>query len=267
MNEAYQLLLRHGYIIIFLFALGERIGFPLLLMPFMITAGALAGSGRMSLIWAVTLTVVAFLLGDLLWFELGRRRGTQALRLLCRVSLSPDSCVSGSKRVMEKHAEYSLLYCKFIPGIGRVVPPLAGTLRMQPWRFVVFSMAGSILWALSVGLVGYIPAQQLSATQLAQALVLWLLGLGMAAVVGNIVWKYINRQRLLHELRMARVSPAELQQMLEQGEALAIVDLRHALDFLHDPRTLPGALRIKPEEIAAHSPQIPKDRDLILYCT
>ena len=168
---------------------------------------------------------------------------------------------------MEKHAEYSLLYCKFVPGVGRVVPPLAGTMGMQPWRFVVFSLAGSVLWALAVGLVGYIPAQQMSGTQLAQVVVLWLLALGMAAVVCNTVWKYINRQRLLHELRMARVSPVELQQMLELGEPLAIVDLRHALDFLHDPRTLPGALRIKPEEIAAYSSQIPKDRDLILYCT
>jgi len=266
-NEAYQLLLRHGYAMIFLFALGERIGFPLLLTPFMITAGALAGSGRMSLIWAVTLTTVAFLLGDLLWYELGRRLGPRALRLLCRLSLEPDSCVRRSQHVMEKHAEYSLLYCKFVPGVGRVVPPLAGTMGMQPWRFVVFSLAGSVLWALAVGLVGYIPAQQMSGTQLAQVVVLWLLALGMAAVVGNIVWKYINRQRLLHELRMARVSPVELQQMLELGEPLAIVDLRHALDFLHDPRTLPGALRIKPEEIAAYAPQIPKDRDLILYCT
>src|SRR5581483_6374726 len=169
MNEAYQLLLGHGYTIIFLFALAERIGFPLLLMPLMITAGALAGTGRMSLIWAVTLTSVAFLLGDLLWYELGRRRGPQALRLLCRLSLSPDSCVRGSKRVMEKHAEYSLLYSKFVPGVGRVVPPLAGTLGMQPWRFVVFSVAGSILWALSIGLMGYIPARQMSGTQLAQA--------------------------------------------------------------------------------------------------
>ncbi|HTC92590.1 MAG TPA: VTT domain-containing protein [Terriglobales bacterium] len=267
MSQTYALLLGHGYTIIFFFALGERIGFPLLLTPFMIAAGALAGSGRMSLFWAVTLTAVAFLLGDLLWYELGRRRGAGALRLLCRLSLSPDSCVSRSKRVMEKHAEYSLLYCKFVPGVGRIVPPLAGTLRMNPWRFVVFSLAGSVLWALSVGLTGYIPAQQMSGTQLAQAVVLWLLGLGMAAIVGNIVWKYINRQRLLRELRMARVSPAELQQMLEQGEPLAIVDLRHALDYLHDPRTLPGALRIKPEEIAAHSLQIPKDRDVILYCT
>ena len=267
MNEAYQLLLRHGYAMIFLFALGERIGFPLLLTPFMITAGALAGSGRMSLIWAVTLTTVAFLLGDLLWYELGRRLGPRALSLLCRLSLEPDSCVRRSQHVMEKHAEYSLLYCKFVPGVGRVVPPLAGTMGMQPWRFVVFSLAGSVLWALAVGLVGYIPAQQMSGTQLAQVVVLWLLALGMAAVVGNIVWKYINRQRLLHELRMARVSPVELQQMLELGEPLAIVDLRHALDFLHDPRTLPGALRIKPEEIAAYAPQIPKDRDLILYCT
>jgi len=267
MNEAYQLLLRHGYAMIFLFALAERIGFPLLLLPFMITAGALAGSGRMSLILAVALTAVAFLLGDLLWYELGRRRGPQALRLLCRVSLEPDSCVRRSQHVMKKHAEYSLLYCKFVPGVGRVVPPLAGTMGMQPWRFVVFSVAGSVLWALPVGLTGYIPARQMSGTQLAQAVVLWLLALGMAAIVGNIIWKYINRQRLLHELRMARVSPAELQQMLEQGKPLAIVDLRHALDFLHDPRTLPGALRIKPEEIAAYSLQIPKDRDLILYCT
>src|SRR5260370_42388705 len=141
MNEAYQLLLRHGYAMIFLFALGERIGFPLLLTPFMITAGALAGSGRMSLIWAVTLTTVAFLLGDLLWYELGRRLGPRALRLLCRLSLGPDSCVRRSQHAMEKQAEYSVLYRHFLPGRGRGEPPFARTTGMQPCGFVLFNLA------------------------------------------------------------------------------------------------------------------------------
>lgn len=267
MNDAYQLLLHHGYTIIFVFALGERIGFPLLLTPCMVAAGALAGTGRMNLIGAVVLTIVAFLLGDLLWYELGRRGGGRALRLLCRVSLEPDSCVTKSKRVMEKHAEYSLLYCKYVPGIGRVVPPLAGSTGMQLRKFIAFSMVGSLLWALPMALIGYVPARQMSATQLTQALVLWLLALAMAAVVGNIVWKYISRRRLLYELRMARISPADLQQMLERGDLPVIVDLRHPLDFLYDPRIIPGALRVKPDDIVAYSPQIPKDGDLILYCT
>jgi membrane protein DedA with SNARE-associated domain len=267
MNDAYQLLLHHGYTMIFLLALGERIGFPLLLTPCMIAAGAMAGAGRMSLIWAVVLTIAAFLLGDLLWYALGRRSGGRALRLLCRVSLEPDSCVTKSKRVMEKHAEYSLLYCKYVPGVGRVVPPLAGSTGMQLRTFIIFSMVGSLLWALPMALVGYMPARQMSASELAQALVLWLLALAVAAVAGNIVWKYIARRRLLHELRMARITPAELQQMLERGDSPMIVDLRHPLDFLYDPRIIPGAIRVKPDDIVAYSPQIPKDRDLILYCT
>jgi membrane protein DedA with SNARE-associated domain len=267
MNETYQLLLRHGYLIIFFAALGERVGFPLLVTPFLVAAGALAGYGRMSLSPAIALTTLAFLMGDLLWYELGRWRGSQVLRLLCRLSLQPDSCVRHSQQFMGKHGQYSLLYSKFVPGVGRVVPPLAGTAGMPLVRFSVLSVAGSLLWAIAMGLMGYLPARPLSRTQVAQAVLLWGIGVGIVAVVANLVWKYVRRQQLLRELRMARITPAEVRQMLERGEPLAIVDLRHTLDSLHDPRVLPGALRITPEEIASLVPQLPSDRDLILYCT
>src|SRR4051812_45362823 len=105
MNEAYRLLLQHGYTIIFFSALGERIGFPLLLAPIMIAAGVMSAAGKLSLSWAVVLTTVAFVAGDLLWYELGRRRGAKVMSLLCKLSLEPDSCVRRSQNFMGKYAK------------------------------------------------------------------------------------------------------------------------------------------------------------------
>src|SRR5260370_35132179 len=101
---------------------------------------------------------------------------------------------------MEKHAEYSLLYCKFIPGIGRVVPPLAGTLRMQPWRFVVFSVAGSVFLGPFLGGGGFIPAQQISAPQLAPRRLRGFVGVGRAGGVGEIFLSDCNRPPSRHAL-------------------------------------------------------------------
>ncbi len=87
--------------------------------------------------------------------------------------------------------------------------------------------------------------------------------------VAHRVWK---QRKFLQQVREMRLEPSELKEMLDTAEQNGttppfIVDLRHPLDYLPDPRVLPGALRVGPNEIKQHSEIIPRDRDVILYCT
>ena len=267
MNPHVQEVLRHGYLWLFLVALLERIGLPLLVTPVMIAAGAVAGLGDVSLTGIVLLTTVAAELGDLLWYELGRSRGASVLRLLCRISLEPDSCVRRSEDAFGRHTTSTLIWSKFVPGLGRLAAPVAGLSGMTRDRFLLVNGVGSLLWAACFALVGYVPARKLPLGLLLAETAGWLLvGLGVAAI-GNVIWKYVQRQRFIRSLRVSRISVDDLKADLDRGARPFIVDLRHMLEFVVDPRTVPTAVRISPDELPARNAEIPRDREIVLYCT
>ena len=87
------------------------------------------------------------------------------------------------------------------------------------------------------------------------------------AVVGFLVYRVWKQQAFLRQVKTARLEPEELKAMLDAGQKVFIVDLRHPLDYLPDPRVLPGALRVSPESLMLRSSEIPRDRDIVLYCT
>jgi len=214
------------------------------------------------------LPVVAALTSDLLWYELGRRRGVKVLQFLCRISLEPDSCVRRTEGTFERYGAKSLLVAKFIPGLNTVAAPLAGVFGMKFPRFALFEAIGTLFWSSVLVGVGYTFSAQIE--QVAdQALTLgkWLLALLVGALVSYIGWKYFKRQRFLRQLRIARITPDELKQRLDAGENVVIVDLRHSLDFEAEPETIPGAHRLEAVELEEHSDMIPRDRDVVLYCT
>src|SRR5262249_53910320 len=96
---------------------------------------------------------------------------------------------------------------------------------------------------------------------------LWALLLIVAALAAWVGWKYWRRRRVLHELHMARVTPADLKGRLDAGEPIVIIDLRNALGEPGGVVTLPGALRMQPQELPARHGEIPRDRDVVLFCT
>ena len=267
MNQLLQTILEHSYLWLFLATLLERIGLPLLVTPVVVAAGAVAGIGQMWLAGIVLVVVVASELGDWVWYELGRNRGSSVLRILCRISLEPDSCVRKSEDVFGRRAAGALIYSKFLPGVGRLAAPVAGLSGMQRRRFLLLNAAGSLLWALAFGLLGYIPARRLPVQILLVELAGWLLAALLLALAANVIWKYWQRKRFLESLRVSRMTVEELKNALDGGEKPFIVDLRHKLEFLVDPRTVPTATRIAPDELTARREEIPPDRDVVLYCT
>lgn len=267
MEQAFEFLLRHGYGVVFALVLCEQIGLPLPALPILLGIGALAGEGTYSAVVALAVAVAASLLADLFWYELGRRRGRAILALLCRLSLEPDSCVRRTEDVFARRGARTLLYAKLVPGLNTAAPPLAGLLRMPLGRFVLYDGAGALLWAgLFIGLGRIFDDQLLAilavAEQTATATGAAIVAL-IAAYVGLKLWQ---RRRFLHKLRTARITPEELAEKLAAGEDPVIVDLRHPLDRA-DGVTLPGALRLTPEDVESRHAEIPRGREIVLFCT
>ena len=261
-------LLEHGYVVLFAFVLLDQLGLPVPALPIVVAAGGLAGAGQLDPLVALLVATAAGALGDWLWYELGRRHGLKIVRVLCRISLEPDSCVRRTQGLFARHGARSLLVAKWVPGLQTMAPPLAGASQMARLPFFAYAVAGGVSWAAVLLGVGYALRDQIGAlgTMLGDlgARALPLLAGGLAIYIA---YKLIQRQRFIRRLRVSRVTPAELSQQLAGGERVEVVDLRHALDFATDPYRIPGARRLAPEEIEARHEEIPRDRDIVLYCT
>lgn len=268
MQSLIDMLVRHGYTVVFGWVLAEQIGLPLPAEPFLLASGGVAGTGRLSLPLILVAASAASLLADTLWYWIGRLAGMRVIGWLCRIALEPDSCVRKTEHTFGTRGARSLIVVKFIPGLNTVAPPLAGVLHMPLGEFVGYSAIGAVVWSTVWVGVGFVFSQQLElvasyATRLGDGLVV----LVVAAVIGYIGWKFIARQRFLRTIRIARITPEDLKARLDGSEPTIVVDVRDRLDFDREPFIIPGALHLQVEELEARHIEIPRDRDIILYCT
>jgi membrane protein DedA with SNARE-associated domain/rhodanese-related sulfurtransferase len=268
MSEIYELLVQHGTIILFLVVFIDRIGIPLPSAPWLLAAGALAVSGKIN--WLTALIAAAFggLLADMIWFYLGRFYGNRVLGLLCRISFEPDSCARRTQNLFTHYGIRGLFLSKFIPGLSTLAPPLAGSSGVSIPRFAFFDGLSSMVHGGCFILLGILFNRQLE--QIINAFVglgqtSFIVLLGMVALY--IGYKYFQRYRLLKELRMARITVDELHQKLEAGEQPIIFDLRSLAELEQDPAIIRGARHATMDELERDQQEIPRDRDIILYCS
>jgi membrane protein DedA with SNARE-associated domain len=268
MQAVLDFLLKYGYWVLFLNVLAEQLAIPVPAGPVLLAMGALAGLGDFSFTIALFLSTLACVLCDQLWYRLGRVRGQSILRLICRISLEPDSCVSSTKSTFAKWGAWSLVFSKFVPGLSAVAAPMAGLTRMSLSKFLLADSAGSVVWGGSYLLLGLLFHNQLeNVAERVGRFGGWVLAAAAMAMAGYILYKYCDRRRFLKRLRVARISPEELMAMITGGERLAIVDLRHRLEVEFDGVRIPGALSISFDEIEARKDEIPRDEEVILYCS
>jgi membrane protein DedA with SNARE-associated domain len=268
MHRAFEFLIHHGYVVLLAWVFAEQVGIPVPAMPLLLAAGALAGTGHLSFLSSLFCAVLGAVAADTIWFHLGRHKGIKILQLLCRISLEPDSCVRRTEGIFSKQGARSLLVAKFIPGLGIVTPPLAGIFHMRLRRFLLYDALGSLFWAGAFTGLGYVFSEQIElvAARLA-SLGGWLVVLLVGALAAYIGYKFIMRQRFLRELRIARITVDELKKKIDSGEDLVIVDLRHSLDFEAEPGTIPGAMHMDAKELEEKNDRLPRDREIILFCT
>jgi membrane protein DedA with SNARE-associated domain len=268
MGEAVDFIVRHGEVFVFLYVLADQLGVPVPAVPALLAMGALAAVGKINFAVALLLSVVASVGADLVWYALGRTRGGGVLRLVCRVSLEPDSCVRRTENVFLRYGVRALIFAKFVPGLSTVAPPLAGIVGVTIPRFVAYSSLAAFLWAGAWGGVGYLAGDALERVVNQSGRLATVLAVLVAtAVVGWVVTKWLQRRRFLRNLRIGRVSLDELKAALDTATPPLVIDLRTALDVGAAPYVIPGALHIAPEELERRHREIPRDRDVIVYCS
>ena len=267
MSKLILLIQTYGVLIVFGTVLLEQIGLPIPAMPILIVAGALAAGGEISWTACLAASLAACLVSDFFWFRAGRFYGKRVLRLLCKISLSPDYCVSQTEDKFNRYGAKSLIVAKFIPGFNTIAPPLAGAMGTGTLRFLAFSVAGGLLWSgVGIGLGAWFHD---SVDQVLDTLDT----MGGAALTGLavllalfVLYKYIERRNFRRSLPVERIQMHELRELIDAGQAPVLVDAR-GLTAKQLEQAIPGAidyLACEPGQLMA---SLDKDSHIVVYCS
>jgi len=273
MPIALAFFVQYAYGILFLWVLVEQLGIPIPSIPVLLTAGTLSATHKLNASYALLVVLLACMIADSMWYMLGRRYGNSILKLLCRLSLEATTCVAKTEGYFTRRGPVTLLFAKFVPGLSTVSATIAGQTGMPYGRFFAYDLAGSVIWAGAYLIVGrfFGDVAQKSAPFF-HLLSHFAFALFVLMVLGFMGYRVLKQRRFLIQVRAMVLQPQELKEMMDKAAeagniAPFIIDLRHPLDYLPDPRVLPGAVRIGPSEIVKRNAEIPRDRDVILYCT
>ncbi|MEO8487735.1 MAG: VTT domain-containing protein [Betaproteobacteria bacterium] len=266
MDELTASLIEHGVPLVGLNVLLQQLGLPIPAVPTMIVAGAMASASRLSGLGVFAIAVAASVIADALWFWAGRRYGYRVLKLLCRVSLSPDACVRQTEGIFERYGFFSVVVSKFIPGFSTVAPPIAGALDMRFSAFLAAAFASAALWVGAAMAAGWIFSAQvdfvLAWMSQNAAVAAALVGALLAAYV---LWKAWQRWRLARFVAASRITVDELAGMVDGAKPHVLVDIGSKLAQGHRPH-IPGAMLLDLDEIDARASEFAQDRDIVVYC-
>ncbi len=228
---------------------------------------ALAARGLLPLPGLVGVTWLAVLIADSTWYWLGRRYGNQVLRVVCRLALSPDSCVRATEQIFTRWGLKSLAMAKFIPGFSMVAPPLAGAMQVKWSTFLLFDFMAAVLWSsvgIGAGLIFYRQVDRMLAAL--AGLGGWAPVVGVTLLAAFVGGKWVQRRRFYRSLRMARISVIELKRLIDVGANPVVFDVRTATARDRDPQRIPGAIVFELSQVDAVVAELPDEREIILYC-
>ena len=273
MTSVMSLLVHHAYALLFGWVLIEQGGLPIPSVPLMLAAGTMSAAHKIHVAYALPVVMLACLISDSAWYFLGQRYGSKVLNLLCRFSFEAATCVSKTQGSVTRRGAVTLLFAKFVPGLSTMAAPIVGQAEVPYSTFVVYDMAGTLIWASAWLFAGrFFGDIAKRSSDFFSTLSHFAVLLVLLMVVTWQVYRLVKRRQFLTDLRGLRLEPAQLLAMMDDArragtELPFIVDLRHPLDVLPDPRVLPGAMRIGPDDLKQQSSMIPRDRDIVLYCT
>ncbi|TCT10275.1 DedA family protein/thiosulfate sulfurtransferase GlpE [Paralcaligenes ureilyticus] len=265
MHYLLHLIDQYGLTLVFFNVLIEQLGTPLPSYPTLVITGALLVRNSYSAPLLLFVAVFAALIADVVWYHAGKRYGRKVMSVLCRISLSPDSCVRQTEQVYLRWGAPSLMVAKFIPGFASIASALAGALGTRRLKFVFFDSVGAALWAGSAIYLGSLFSTTIDdLLNVLEHLGTWGLLLIGAALFAFVAKKWWQRRRFLKSLCMARISVDELYQLLQQGAAPAIIDVRSALS--RDESRIPGAVTMQLKGPLPPDLDITHDAEVIVYC-
>ncbi|MGB3291309.1 MAG: VTT domain-containing protein [Burkholderiaceae bacterium] len=261
------LLAEHGLALLFGNVLLEQAGLPIPAYPSLVVAGTLAQHGSQPSIAAVFgVAVLACLIADTAWFWLGRKRGAWLMRGICKVSLSPDSCIRKSSHLYRQLGPRLLLVAKFLPGAGALTTLMAGTSGTSLTAFLLYDIAGSAIWVASALMMGIVfeNAVWVLLGLLTTYVLPGVLAV-LAAFAAFLTWKWLGRARLIRRSRkVPRLGVMELMAMQTSGQPHIVVDVRQ--DTGENDARIPGAIQMAIDAKPAELNALPANVSVVVYC-
>jgi membrane protein DedA with SNARE-associated domain/rhodanese-related sulfurtransferase len=257
----------HPLASIFAAVLVHQLGVPVPAFALLLWAGSKALADPLLALSAFVLSLIAGTAGNLPWFWAGRRYGHRILRLACRVTLSPDSCVRQAENTFERRGPAMLVIARFLPALETLAPPLAGALRIGTPAFLAYDAAGGALWTLAGLALGAVFHGQI------EWLLDWLAQLGEGAllligalIAGYVAYRLLQRWLFVRSLKIARISAQELYAMISRGDKPVVLDVRTRANRRLDARRIPGALAVDLDDVERTLATILRDQEVIVYC-
>jgi len=272
MQQLMALMVNHAAAVVFLVTFAARVGLPVPAAPILVVAGGLAAVAEPALLVVMVLAaVLANVLGDSVWFYAGRTYGYRFMRLLCKISISPDSCVRRSESLIGRWGGMSLVAAKFVPGVSVVAPPMAGALGMSSLRFLAFEIAAALLWTGVFLSLGWLFREQIQAVLDALASAGSVATAALVVVLAAMLaMRYWRRRNFLRTTGMPRATVDELLALMEGEAPPIIIDVRGEAGVQVDPRRIPGALPLSLKSLQQRRLELPfesGEREIILYCS
>jgi membrane protein DedA with SNARE-associated domain len=260
----------HGYVFLAIVCFAEALGLPLPAALAILTAGAVAAYGDLHFYLVLGIGVTAMIAGDVILYFMGRFSGWALLGFLCRLSANPETCILRSAEYFYRRGKQTLLFAKFIPGINTMSPPLAGSMKMRLGDFLQFDSLGAIFYVGAYAAAGYLFSDALRAItrglRSAGFAAEVVLGVGLAVYVLYRIWIY-RKYRLLDVI--PRIPAEELAKRLASDAAqnMLIADVRSHGYYDADSERIAGSIRIEPNNLVEEIRNLPKEREIYLYCT
>jgi membrane protein DedA with SNARE-associated domain len=270
MDDLLVLISHHGYGLLALIVFLESMGLPLPAALAVMAAGAVSAYGKLNPLAVMGITIPAILMGDIVLFVVGRATGWRLLGVLCRVSANPESCILRSAESFYRRGKIALVFAKFIPGINTMAPPLAGSMKMRTEQFLRLDLAAAFLYVLAYGGAGFLFSDFL------RAVTHGLRSAGRAAemvLVFGVVGYVIYRVWLYHKYRLYKVVPRVpveevARRLTSQGAAnILLVDVRSHGYYDAGAWRIKGSVRIEPNNLIEEIKNLPKDKEIYLYCS
>lgn len=242
-----------------------ELGLPIPYLPVLIMGGSWVAASQGSFLPLMGVVLLASLIPNYAWYRLGVLHGRKILGLLCRISLSPDVCVSQTEDIFIKWGQVALPLSKFIPGLSLLASPLAGALGFSRWRFIALDVLGITIYSLAPILLGYFfhdsVSEVLGVLAASGRHLFYFLGPLLALFV---LWKWYRRLELRSTAQVHRIGIEELARIMAGERPYVLVDVRSAV--AKSMATFPGAIPVRVDGQGVELKALDPETEIIAFC-